>query len=86
MIIAPPIVIELGEIGDAQLNELLGGSGKLFEEVQEVMRLVRRGTAHEHRARTLLPIVAVYTSSEYLDTDKSSRQRAGRRAARKSSS
>jgi len=76
MIIARPIVIELGEAGDAQLNELLRGSGKLLEEIQEAMRLVRRGTAHEGRARTLLPIVAVYTSTEYPDTDRPTRRRA----------
>jgi hypothetical protein len=75
MIITRPIVIELGEVGDAQLSELLGAGGQLREEIQEVMRLVREGTAHEDRAQTLLPIVAVYTSDEYPDTAKSSRRR-----------
>ena len=82
MIIARPIVIELGEAGDGQLNEFLGGGGQLLEEVEEVMRLVRRGTAHEDRVRTLLPIVAVYTDAEYPDTDKSSRRRARTRRRR----
>ena len=62
---APPIVIDLGKVSNAQIKELFAGAGKLQEEVEEVMRLVK--AAQEDDGRILVPVVAVYHSADTAD-------------------
>jgi len=68
MIIASPIVIDLGVAREMDIKELLHGTGKLLEEVEQVMRLVRERTAQESSKGVLIPVVAVYTKAEHPDT------------------
>jgi hypothetical protein len=56
-----PIVIELGDAVDADLDALMSGTGPLSDEVEEVMRIIRERCASSRDKRTLVPIVAVYT-------------------------
>ena len=62
---APPIVIDLGKVSNAQIKELFAGAGKLQEEVEEVMRLVN--AAQDDDSRILFPVVAVYHSADTAD-------------------
>ena len=57
-----PIVIELGDVADADLEALTGGTGVVSDDVEEVMRIVRERCAKSQEGRTLVPIVAVYTA------------------------
>jgi hypothetical protein len=63
--IAPPIVVELGEIEGSEVEELLSGFGKTLEETREVMRLVRLNAAGEGTARIFVPIVASYVAPQH---------------------
>ena len=60
MSITLPIVVDLGRTQDAQVDLLRQGGGQLLEDVEEVMRLVRRNTDPDSGNRIFLPIVAVY--------------------------
>ena len=62
---APPIVIDLGKVSNAQIKELFAGAGKLQEEIEEVMRLV--SAAQEGHGKILVPVVAVYHSTDTAD-------------------
>lgn len=55
-----PIVIELGDAADTDLDALTRGTGRLADEVEEVMRIVRERAAEGGEKRTLVPVVAVY--------------------------
>lgn len=57
-----PIVIELGDVADTDLEALTGGTGGVSDEVEEVMRIVRKRYAESGEKRTLVPVVAVYTA------------------------
>jgi hypothetical protein len=57
-----PIVVELGDVVDADLAALTTGTGAVADEVEEVMRVVRERCARSQDKRTLVPIVAVYTA------------------------
>lgn len=57
-----PIVVELGDVVDADLIALTSGTGTLSDEVEEVMRIIRERCAKSRDKRTLVPIVAVYTA------------------------
>ena len=57
-----PIVIELGDVADADLEALTSGKGILSAEVEEVMRIVRERCAKGQDSRTLVPVVAVYSA------------------------
>jgi hypothetical protein len=91
MAIAPPIVIDLGNVQDADVKELLDGTGRrLLEEVEQVMQTVRQRTAGADTG-FLVPIVAVYSKPGHLDTGEQltgdfnvrrQRDRAGRKIAR----
>ena len=56
-----PIVIELGDVADTDLEALTGGTGVVSDEVEKVMRIVRERCAESGEKRTLVPVVAVYT-------------------------
>ena len=58
-----PIVIELGDVADADLDALVEGTGRLAAEVEEVMRIVRARCAESQEKRVLLPVVAVYAAA-----------------------
>ena len=61
MTVAPPIVIDLGRVLGREIEMLREGRGRLVEEVEEVMRLVRqRANPDDNVTRIFLPIVAVY--------------------------
>jgi len=57
-----PIVIELGNVADADLAALTSGTGNLADEVEEVMRIIGERCAKSQDGRTLIPIVAVYSA------------------------
>jgi len=72
MAIAPPIVIDLGNVEDADVKELLDGTGRrLLEEIEQVMQLVRQRTADADTG-LLVPIVAVYSKPGHSDTGEQS--------------
>ncbi len=60
--IGAPIVVELGEIGGAQVEALLRGCGKALDETREAMRLVHLRVADGAPARIFVPIVATYVA------------------------
>lgn len=61
--IPAPIVVELGDIEDAQVEELFRGGGKVLDETREVMRLVQQRVGDGGTARKFVPIVATYIAS-----------------------
>jgi hypothetical protein len=56
------MVVELGDVADADLEALASGTGRVADEVEEVMRLVRERYGTSHGEKTLVPIVAVYVA------------------------
>jgi hypothetical protein len=59
-----PIVVSLGTARDRHLVEFRGGGGRIADEVEEVMRVVRQTMPPEQRERILLPVVVVYADEE----------------------
>lgn len=59
--VTAPVVVDLGTAEEQQVRELRGGTGRLVEELEEVLRLVRRDVDSGGGQRTFVPIVAVYT-------------------------
>jgi hypothetical protein len=72
MNISTPIVIDLGNVRNAEITELFEGAGQLQEDVNEVLRLVYLNTADKLDNRVFLPVIAVYhldeTSAKPKDT------------------
>lgn len=65
MTVAPPIVIDLGRVLGHEIEMLREGRGRLVEDLEEVMRLVRlRANPDDNNTRIFLPIVAVYRRDE----------------------
>ena len=62
---AAPIVVELGEIGGSQIEDLLCGCGKALEETREAMRLVQLKAADEGAPRFFVPVVATYDAPQH---------------------
>ena len=60
MLVAPPIVVDLGKASDDELDLLMQGTGPLAEDIEEVMRLLRRDTGPRTSDRVFLPVVATY--------------------------
>ena len=60
MLVAPPIVVDLGKASDDELDLLMQGKGPLAEDIEEVMRLLRRDTGPQTGDRVFLPVVATY--------------------------
>jgi hypothetical protein len=58
--ITPPIVVNLGKTGQADVEQLRMGTGRLAEEIEEVMRQVRLNAGPAREDRVFLPIVALY--------------------------
>jgi hypothetical protein len=57
-----PIVVELGDVADADLAALTSGTGRVADEVEEVMRLVRERCGTSHDGKILVPVVAAYAA------------------------
>ncbi|HEY7242860.1 MAG TPA: hypothetical protein VH678_03140 [Xanthobacteraceae bacterium] len=55
-----PIVVSLGTARERHLAEFRSGVGRIVDDVEEVMRLVRRTTAPEQGNKVLVPVVVVY--------------------------
>jgi hypothetical protein len=60
MSIALPIVVDLGRTQDKHIDLLREGDGQILEDVEEVLRLVRRNANPDGGNKIFLPIVAVY--------------------------
>lgn len=60
MSVAPPIVIDLGKTRLEHVRQLPTGAGRLADDIQEVMRLVRLNANSESGNRVFLPVVVVY--------------------------
>jgi hypothetical protein len=60
MTILAPIVVDLGKASDAYVDEIRQGTGRIVEDVEEVMRQVRLQAGADGEKRILLPVVAVY--------------------------
>lgn len=58
--VAAPIVVDLGKVGHEDLEQLRDGNGRLREDAEEVMRLVRAKVERNGTKRVVLAIVAVY--------------------------
>lgn len=63
--IALPIVVELGEVGNSQIEDLLRSCGKVVEETREAMRVVQMKAADEGTARFFVPVVATYVAPQH---------------------
>jgi hypothetical protein len=72
MPISSPIVVDLGNMTDLEVQELLSGTGRLPDELTHVMRLVRAGIAERDADTLLVPIVAVYSEVRHGDTRQQS--------------
>jgi hypothetical protein len=62
--VRPPLVIDLGQIRREDLAELVSGNGKVVEELDMAMHLVRQHVDFKDSGQVLLPIVVVYTRDE----------------------
>jgi hypothetical protein len=60
MTVLEPIVVDLGKASDAHVDEIREGTGRIVEDVEEVMRQVRLRVDADGQKRILLPVVAVY--------------------------
>ena len=60
MSIALPMVVDLGRTQDEHIDLLRQGDGQIIEDVEEVLRLVRRNANPDSGTKIFLPIVAVY--------------------------
>jgi hypothetical protein len=56
-----PIVVDLGAVSRKRIRELKRGTGKLKDEVQEVVTQIRSQLGAEADGKELPPIVVVYT-------------------------
>jgi hypothetical protein len=63
--ISAPIVVELGEVGSSQIEDLLRGCGKMLEETREAMRLVQSKAADKATARFFVPVVATCVAPQH---------------------
>jgi hypothetical protein len=59
-----PIVVSLGTTPELDLAEFRSGVGRIAEDVEEIMRLVRRSMPPEQADRVLLPVVVVYADEQ----------------------
>jgi hypothetical protein len=64
MSVTTPIVVDLGRTRDELIRQLHSGAGRMVEDVEEVMRLVRLNAGPERRNRIFLPIVVVYRRAD----------------------
>jgi len=59
-----PIVVDLGKKKKKQIRALKRGSGKLMDEVAEVLNRVRDGLGSEAELKNLVPVVIIYRKKE----------------------
>jgi hypothetical protein len=59
-----PLVIELGEAAEADVEALLEGKGTLADDIEEVMRLIRQHASASKDARIFVPVVAIYDTDD----------------------
>jgi hypothetical protein len=71
MSVTTPIVVDLGTTRDELIQQLRSGAGRMVEDVEEVMRLVRLNAGPECRNRIFVPIVVVYGRTEDASPDDS---------------
>ena len=55
-----PIVVELGSTSSKRVRQLKRGSGKLNDEIQEVITQMSTRLGDEAESKTLVPVVVVY--------------------------
>jgi hypothetical protein len=58
-----PIVVDLGKTRRADVDELRNCAGRLVEDVEQVMRLVRADLDAQDDKRILLPLVVIYSKA-----------------------
>lgn len=63
-IVITPIVVSLGTARERHLAEFRSGVGRITDDVEEVMRMVRKTMAPEQGNKVLLPVVVVYTDEQ----------------------
>ncbi len=59
-----PIVVDLGKKRKKQIRDLKRGSGKLMDEVAEVLSRVRDSLGSEANLKNLVPVVMIYRKKE----------------------
>jgi hypothetical protein len=59
-----PIVIDLGKKRRKQIRALKRGSGKLMDEVAEVLNRVRESLGTEAELKNLVPVVMIYRQKD----------------------
>ena len=57
----PPIVVRAGKVREKHIRQLQTKSGKVTEDVQEIMRLIRSDSRLEKEYRVFVPVVVVYS-------------------------
>lgn len=58
--VTQPIFINLGKQSPKRIKALKQGSGKLWDEVSEVLKEVRTGLGDEAAGKVLVPVILVY--------------------------
>ena len=64
MLVIPPIVVDLGKASDDEIDQLMQGTGPLVEDIEEVMRLLRRDAGPQTGNRVFVPVVATYVRDD----------------------
>jgi hypothetical protein len=59
-----PIIVDLGKKKPKQIRALKRGSGKLMDEVGEVLNRVRDSLGSEADVKNLVPVVIIYRKKE----------------------
>lgn len=56
----PAVVIDLGKVKRKSIRQLKEGQGKILQEVDDVVGMVREELAGELEGREILPVVVLY--------------------------
>jgi hypothetical protein len=59
-----PLVVSLGTARERHLADFRSGVGRIADDVEEVMTVVRKTIASEEGNRVLLPVVVIYVDKQ----------------------
>jgi hypothetical protein len=62
--LAAPIIIRAGKVRSKHLQQLQMKSGRIVEDVQEVMKLINSDRGVKKDRRVFVPVVVVYSPSD----------------------
>jgi hypothetical protein len=59
--VAKPIVVRAGKVRDEHLRDLKSNTGRLLEDVDEVMRTIHSRQHLSHDNRVFVPVIVIYS-------------------------